>query len=88
MYKSYPPLDITQGIKVFALTDSIPVISTQLGIVKVEDSGMTTKCKYGDIFEVEKNEARKVGRITIKVIEHIPPHSEIRGLAFIYNNCH
>lgn len=88
LYKSYPPLDITQEIKVFALTDSIPVISTQLGTAKVEDSGMTTKCKYDDFIEVAKNEARKVGGNAIKVIEHIPPHSEIRGLAFIYYNCH
>ena len=88
LYKNFPPLDFTQEIKVLAITDSIPVKSTQLGTVKLEDSGMTTKCKYDDLIEVAKNEARKVGGNVIKVIEHIPPHSEMHGFTFVYSNCH
>ena len=88
LYKNFPPLDITQEIKVLTITDSIPVISTQLGTIKLEDSGMTTKCKYDDLIEVAKNEARKVGGNVIKVIEHIPPHSSMYGVAFVYSNCH
>ena len=88
LYKSLPPLDLTNDVKVLSLTDSIPVISAQLGTIKVEDSGMTTKCKYEDFIEVAKNEARKAGGNAIKVIEHIPPHAERHGLGFYYSNCH
>jgi hypothetical protein len=88
LYKSYPPLTDNQNVKVLALTDSIPVISTQLGTVKVEDSGWTTKCGYEDFIAIAKREARKAGGNAIKVIEHIPPHSARHGLAFYYYNCH
>lgn len=71
--KSYSPTDYREDIRIFGLQDAIPQKSEELGIIKIGDTGFSTKCGWDIVIESAKLEARKAGGNAIKIIEHKPP---------------
>jgi hypothetical protein len=71
--KNYPPIDYKQEILVIGLGQEEPKNSEVLGVVKIGDTGFTTKCGYDIVIDKAKLEARKAGGNALKIIEHKPP---------------
>jgi hypothetical protein len=71
--KNYTPTDYREDIRIYGLQDVIPEKSEELGIVKIGDTGFSTKCGWDIAIESAKIEARKTGGNAIKIIEHKPP---------------
>lgn len=71
--KGYSPLANTSKVLVLKETDQMPSNTESLGIVKISDSGMSTKCGYNTVIEKAKEEARKIGGNVIKLTEHLKP---------------
>jgi hypothetical protein len=69
----YPPLDYAQEVHVLGLSDQVPQGSTEIGQVKIGDSGFSTNCDWEVVLEKAKLEARKAGGNVIKIVEHQPP---------------
>lgn len=79
--KGYSPLVKTSKVLVLKETDQMPSNTESLGIVKISDSGVSTKCGYTTVIEKAKEEARKIGGNIIKITDHIKPN-------FFGSSCH
>ncbi len=66
-------LNYNQPVKVLHFNDSVSVDGEQIGILKVGDTGMSTKCSYQLVLEKAKEEARKAGGNVIRITEHKSP---------------
>lgn len=73
MKKKYAPLDYREEITVLGLTEATPTSAVEIGMVRIGDTGFSTKCNFTIAVEKAKIEARKAGGNVIKIIEHIPP---------------
>jgi len=69
----YSVLDFKQDVIVIGLSDPEPENAEVLGLVKIGDTGFSTKCGYDLVIDKAKLEARKAGGNAIKIIEHLPP---------------
>jgi len=79
--KGYSPLASTTKVLVLKKSDKMPSNTESLGIVKISDTGVSTKCGYATVVEKAKEEARKIGGNIIKITEHIKPN-------FFGSSCH
>jgi len=73
MQKTYAPLDYKEEVRVFGINEQTPSNAEKLGIIKVGDSGFSTKCDYATVLDKAITEARKVGGNVLKIIEHKLP---------------
>jgi hypothetical protein len=71
--KTYPSLDFKEEVTVIGITEETPVTATEIGTVKIGDTGFSTNCGWDIAVEKAKMEARKAGGNVLKIIEHIPP---------------
>ncbi len=71
--KNYSTLDYREEVRVLGLQDPVPTNSEELGVVKIGDTGFSTKCGWNVVIDKAKIEARKIGGNAIKITEHIPP---------------
>jgi hypothetical protein len=71
--KNYSPLDYRQEVRVFGLSEQVPLNSEEIGTVKIGDTGFSTNCGWEVVIDKAKGEARKAGGNAIKIIDHIPP---------------
>lgn len=71
--KSYPPVVVTDSVKVYESGDVIPNSAEPIGYVSVTDAGATTKCKYDQVLWIAREETAKVGGNGFVVTEHKTP---------------
>lgn len=71
--KTYPALDYQQEVIVIGISEEEPADATEIGIVKIGDSGFSSNCGWDVVIEKAKTEARKAGGNVIKITKHIPP---------------
>jgi len=71
--KTYPSLDYKQEVTVIGITEETPPTATEIGVVKIGDTGFSTNCGWDVVIEKAKMEARKAGGNVLKIIEHTPP---------------
>jgi hypothetical protein len=88
LVKTYPSLSDTTDIQVLKLGEEITFQYEELGTVRVGDNGFGGNCEYDDQIVRAKNEARKIGGNVIKIVEHIPPHSQMMAMRYVYYPCH
>jgi hypothetical protein len=67
------PVHYKQEILMFGLNVAQPPHATEIGIVKIRDSGFTVNCGWDAVIEDAKMEARNAGGNAIKITRHIPP---------------
>jgi hypothetical protein len=73
LIKTYSSLDFNEEVTVIDITEVPPESATEIGTVKIGDTGFSTDCGWGVVIEEAKKEARKAGGNAIKIIEHFPP---------------
>lgn len=71
--KTLPALDYKQEVTVVGMSEEAPTNATEIGIVKIGDTGFSTNCGWDVVIEKAKMEARKAGGNVLKITEHIPP---------------
>lgn len=71
--ESYPPLNFRDEVVVLSIADPIPSGATELGTIKISDTGFSTNCKWDIVIDKAKMEARQFGGNVVKIIDHIPP---------------
>jgi len=71
--KTYSPLDYKEEVIVIGIAEESPATATEIGIVKIGDTGFSTNCGWDVVIEKAKTEARKAGGNVLKIIEHTPP---------------
>lgn len=71
--KTYPALDYKEEVTVIGITEETPQTATEIGTVKIGDTGFSTNCGWDVVIEKAKMEARKSGGNVLKIIEHTPP---------------
>ena len=71
--KTLPPLDYKEEVTVIGISEDAPANATEIGIVKIGDTGFSTNCGWDVVVEKAKTEARKAGGNVLKITEHIPP---------------
>jgi len=79
--KSYNSLPISSKVEVLSVNQSIPNKTESLGVVKIYDSGFSTKCNYNTVIIQAKNEVRKNGGNILKITNHKKP-------TFFGSSCH
>jgi lipoate-protein ligase A len=72
--KEYETLNYEEKVSVLQTNDKQPEDAEILGIVKVGDTGFSTKCDYDVVLEKAKLEARKVGGNAIRITKHKKPN--------------
>ncbi len=77
LIKPYPTLDYKEEVFVIGLSEEAPPSATEIGTVKINDTGFSTNCGWEVVIGKAKLEARKVGGNAIKITEHRP--SSITG---------
>jgi len=80
--------EASQHILIFREEEHEPEGAIQLGTVRVDDSGFTTKCKFKHVIAIAMEEARKAGGDALKITNHTKPYMQMQGLGFVYYNCH
>jgi len=88
LMKSYPPLGEIDTVQVINIGEEISFRYEELGTIRVGDNGFGNNCGYKAQLNRAKIEAKKIGGNVIKVVEHIPPHSKMMGMAYVYYPCH
>jgi len=90
IHKNYPALDNSVEVKVIKVGESIPFKYEELGSLKLEDAGMTSKskCTYEALIVLAKEEAKKVGGNAIKIVEDLPPRTEFQPGRIVIHQCH
>ncbi|WP_298931283.1 hypothetical protein [uncultured Allomuricauda sp.] len=78
--KDYQSLKYDEKVVVLGLNEQQPANAEVLGVVKVRDTGFSTKCNYEIALDKAKLEARKVGGNTIKITRHKKPD--------LWSTCH
>ena len=73
MTKTYPALDYKEEVTVIGITEEPPATATEIGTIKIGDTGFSTNCGWDVVIEKAKTEARKAGGNVLKITEHIPP---------------
>lgn len=71
--KSYPTLEYNKEVFVIGINQSIPENAENIGLIKIGDTGFTTKCSYEIVIDEAKLEARKAGGNAIKIVSHKTP---------------
>lgn len=72
--KEYETLNYEEEVVVLQTNDKQPEDSEILGIVKVGDTGFSTKCNYDTVLDKAKLEARKAGGNAIRITKHKKPN--------------
>ena len=71
--KEYETLHYEENVVVLQTNDKQPEDAEVLGIVKVGDTGFSTKCTYETVLDKAKLEARKAGGNAIRITKHKEP---------------
>jgi hypothetical protein len=71
--ETYPSLDYKQEVTVIGITEDTPPTATEIGTVKIGDTGFSINCGWDVVIEKAKMEVRKAGGNVLKIIEHTPP---------------
>ena len=71
--KEYETLHYEENVVVLQTNDKQPEDAEVLGIVKVGDTGFSTKCNYETVLDKAKLEARKAGGNAIRITKHKEP---------------
>jgi hypothetical protein len=74
LVNKYPALDYKDEVIVIGVIGEVPETATEVGTVKIGDSGFSTNCGWEVVIEKAKLEARKAGGNVLKIIEHTPPN--------------
>lgn len=73
LIKTFSPLDFNEEVIVLGIEEETPPMATELGTVKIGDTGFSTNCGWDVVIHRAKMEARKAGGNVLKLTEHIPP---------------
>jgi len=71
--KTMPPLDYREQVIVLGVNEPVPASATEIGEVKVGDTGFSTNCGWDVVIGKAIEAARKAGGNVLKIIEHRPP---------------
>jgi hypothetical protein len=71
--KTLPPLDYKEEVIVLGVTEPAPASATEIGEVKVGDTGFSTNCGWDVVIAKAIAETRKAGGNVLKIISHKPP---------------
>lgn len=80
LIKEYPALAFDEEITVLAIDDPRPKNAEVLGIIKIGDTGFSTKCSYEMVLESAKLAARKAGGNIVHLTNHKKPN--------LWSTCH
>jgi len=73
IYQSRTPHYRSHDVTLIGLGNSRPESSEVLGVVKIGDTGFSTRCGLVEVLANAKVEAVKIGGNAIRLIEHRPP---------------
>lgn len=71
--KTIPPLDYREQVIVLGVDEPVPASATEIGEVKVGDTGFSTNCGWDVVISKAIEAARKAGGNVLKITEHDPP---------------
>ena len=77
---TYRPLTFDEEVTVLEIDEPRPKSVETLGIIKIRDTGFSTKCNYDTVLEKAKLEARKVGGNILHLTKHKKPD--------LWSTCH
>ena len=75
IYLVNKPLDYTDNVSILQIGETPNGVFKEVGFLRINDNGFTTKCSYGEIMNRAKNEALRAGANTIQITEVKRPNA-------------
>jgi len=60
-------------VAIVKVNEEVPEEAVKIAEIKLLDNGFTTKCKWNNVIDIAKKEARKLGGNILKITKHIKP---------------